>query len=156
MAPHRAAAAVIHALEVGVAHRLVMDRAPARRVEGPLNDGIRAALLAARVVERPLLLRDELTRQLAALLGLPAGTRVEPKRALRDLGLDSLLSVSLRNELAATLGLDLPSTLLFDYPTLDALSAFLLDQLAGSEAALETLDQNDLVELLQRELGAAP
>jgi acyl carrier protein len=136
-----------------------MDRAPAIRAETPPDGGVRAALLAARVAERPLLLREELTRQLAALLGLPAGTRLEPKRALRDLGLDSLLSVSLRNELAATLGLDLPSTLLFDYPTLETLSVFLLDQLtgqlAGPETSLDTLDQRELVELLQRELGAA-
>jgi NAD(P)-dependent dehydrogenase (short-subunit alcohol dehydrogenase family) len=155
MAPHRAAAAMIQALEVGVAHRLVMDRTPAKRAETPLNGGIRAGFFGAPIAERAQLVCEELARQLAALLGLPTGTRVDPKRALRDLGLDSLLSVSLRNELAATLGLDLPSTLLFDYPTLETLSTFLLDQLAGPEAPLEALDQRELVDLLQRELGTA-
>ncbi len=42
------------------------------------------------------------------------------------MGLNSLLSVELRNTLSAAIGQPLPATLLFDYPTIDALTDFLL------------------------------
>ncbi|MGH7029064.1 MAG: beta-ketoacyl reductase, partial [Stellaceae bacterium] len=154
MAPHRAAAAVASVVESGAVHRLVMDRTPVGRAETPLDGAIRAALLGAPPGERAQLLREELAPRLAALLGLPAGRRLDPRQALRDLGLDSLLAVSLRNELAAALGLDLPSTLVFDHPTLAALATHLLGLLEGPEAPLDTLGERELAELLKRELGA--
>jgi hypothetical protein len=44
-------------------------------------------------------------------------------------GLDSLMAVELRNVLTRSLGKSLPATLLFDYPSLDALTGFLLKAL---------------------------
>ena len=46
-------------------------------------------------------------------------------------GLDSLGTVEVRNALQTRLGLQLPSTLLFDYPTVAAITAFLNQQLAS-------------------------
>jgi hypothetical protein len=48
---------------------------------------------------------------------------------LGELGLDSLLAVELRNALATALGRPLPATLLFDHPTVDALTDHLLREL---------------------------
>ena len=45
------------------------------------------------------------------------------------MGLDSLMAVELRNALGASLKCSLPATLLFDYPTLDALVDFLSKEL---------------------------
>ena len=98
-------------------------------------------------------MQTTLAQRLVALLGFPAGTRIDPNQALRDLGLDSLLSVSLRNELAAGFGLDLPATLIFDHPTLAALTAHLLAVLEGPEPSLDALDAAALTELLAAELG---
>ncbi|MEO8152058.1 MAG: SDR family NAD(P)-dependent oxidoreductase [Rhizobacter sp.] len=67
------------------------------------------------------------------VLGLEASTPLSPKVALKDIGLDSLMAVELRNALAKSFAQPLPATLLFDYPTLDALSASLLRTL-GLEA----------------------
>jgi len=44
-----------------------------------------------------------------------------------DLGMDSLTSVELRNMLQSTFDLQLPSTLIFKYPTIENVSEYLLD-----------------------------
>jgi acyl carrier protein len=155
MAPHRAAAAFARVLADGAVHRLVMDQAPPAADPAPSGGSTRADLLAAPPDQQAGMLEAELAQRLVAVLGFPAGTRLEPQRALRDLGLDSLLSVSLRNELAAAFGLDLPVTLLFDHPTLTALAGHLLAQLAPPppvQAALGELDEAALAALLESEL----
>lgn len=47
---------------------------------------------------------------------------------LRELGLDLLMAVQLRNALGLTLGRTLPATLLFNYPTISELTDYLLKQ----------------------------
>lgn len=64
--------------------------------------------------------------QAARVLGV--STAIDPRMPLGDIGLDSLLSVELRNILSNAIGRPLSATLLFDYPTLDALSDYLLNE----------------------------
>lgn len=45
-------------------------------------------------------------------------------------------AVELRNEIGRMLGVDLPGTLIFDYPTISAMSAMLAAKLAPEEAAV--------------------
>eukprot|EP00955_Chlamydomonas_euryale_P075597 362378-Chlamydomonas_euryale.AAC.2 len=45
-------------------------------------------------------------------------------------GLDSLGSVELRNSLQARLGVDLPPTLVFDYPSASAIAAHVADRIS--------------------------
>jgi NADPH:quinone reductase-like Zn-dependent oxidoreductase/acyl carrier protein len=59
-------------------------------------------------------------------LGLDPTREVEPTTPLAELGLDSLLAVELRNALAKALGQSMPATLLFDYPTLETLTQYIL------------------------------
>ncbi|GAA3868577.1 type I polyketide synthase [Saccharothrix violaceirubra] len=87
---------------------------------------------AAPAVPRPRPARDEnvadlVTGQIAAVLDYPAHRTVEARLPFKDLGFDSLLSVELRDRLARALGRELPSGLLFDYPTPAALIAHLSD-----------------------------
>jgi acyl carrier protein len=54
---------------------------------------------------------------------------LDVNQPLQSEGLDSLMALELRNKLANALGRKLPATLLFDYPTIRAMSTFIVDQL---------------------------
>ncbi|MFD6556291.1 SDR family NAD(P)-dependent oxidoreductase, partial [Streptomyces sp. NPDC058398] len=74
---------------------------------------------AARVLA---LVREEASRA----LGLPSAESVRPDQPLRELGMDSVTAVELRNRIGTRIGARLPATLLFDHPTAARLSAHLL------------------------------
>jgi len=129
----------------------------AQRLQG-LPAGQRRAALMAHVAER--------ARQ---VIGLDAGEPLPGARALKDMGLDSLMAVELRNALMRSVGKPLPATLLFDYPSLDALSAHLMRALgleevpavpaaAAPEAApgIAALSDEEAEALLMQELSGGP
>lgn len=71
------------------------------------------------------LLVERLRLILASALGLPSPERIELRQGLRDLGLDSILSIEVRGRLEVELDCSLPATLLFDYPTVETLADYL-------------------------------
>ncbi len=84
-------------------------------------------LAAARADERMGLLREHVCNQARQVLGLSSLIEVDTKRPLMEMGLDSLMSVELRNALGQSLNQSLPASLLFDYPTIDDLTDFLTE-----------------------------
>ena len=81
------------------------------------SDELRKALLGAPLGDRLPLLQAHLQEQVARVLRM-ATSRVDRRTPLRSLGLDSLMAIELRNRLEDSLGLTLPSTLVWAYPTL--------------------------------------
>ena len=80
--------------------------------------------------DRPTLLADHLHHQIATVLGLSSDRPLDPDQGFTDLGMDSLTSVELRNRLQTSLGISLPTTLLFDYPTFSTLNRYLTQSLS--------------------------
>ncbi len=78
-------------------------------------------LAAAEPGQRWILLEQRLRETIAATIGIADPEGFGARKRLFEIGLDSLGAVELRNRLVTTFGRDLRSTLLFDYPTLDAL-----------------------------------
>ncbi|MFD7924299.1 SDR family NAD(P)-dependent oxidoreductase, partial [Streptomyces sp. NPDC059740] len=108
-------------------------RPAARRAAagGPAATSWAARLAALPEGDRDQELHDLVRTQVAMVLGYADPSTVDPQRAFRDLGFDSLTAVELRNRLNAASGLRLPPTLAFDHPTANALVAHLRDLLAG-------------------------
>ncbi|HEV7979238.1 MAG TPA: SDR family NAD(P)-dependent oxidoreductase [Amycolatopsis sp.] len=68
----------------------------------------------------------------ATLLGHRDSGALDPDRAFLESGFDSLIAVELRNKLAETVGLRLPSTIVFDSKTPAQLAKWLCGEIAGT------------------------
>ncbi|MEU7750168.1 type I polyketide synthase [Micromonospora sp. NPDC049171] len=123
----------------GDLHPVLRDlvRVPVRRAAVQATagaDGTLAARLAALpVAERRGAVTQVVLEQVADVLGHDSTRTVGAERAFKDLGFDSLTAVELRNKLNGALGLRLPATLIFDYPTPDELAAMVQTELFGAE-----------------------
>ncbi|RDG31563.1 SDR family NAD(P)-dependent oxidoreductase, partial [Streptomyces corynorhini] len=105
---------------------------PAARTEGP-DGGLRSRVAGLSPAAGLRLVLDEVQRAAAAVLGYGGPGEVGAERSFRDLGVDSLIAVELRNVLGAGLGVALPAGLVFDHPTPRALAGFLHKELSGGD-----------------------
>ncbi|WP_040684602.1 SDR family NAD(P)-dependent oxidoreductase, partial [Nocardiopsis halotolerans] len=93
--------------------------------------GLEARLSGLGRAERRRALTDHVCEHVAAILGYPSGDVLDVDRGLKDLGMDSVAAVELRNRLSTLTGLRLPSGLAFSHPTCAALAHHLEERLFG-------------------------
>ncbi|MET8094430.1 type I polyketide synthase, partial [Micromonospora sp. NPDC005220] len=100
-------------------HRPLIDQLRSVTPPTPVSPAARPA--------RPLL--DVVREEVAAVLDLPSAAAVVADRPFRELGLESLTAVELRDALSRATGLPLPTTVVFDHPTAAALARHLGEEL---------------------------
>ena len=124
--------------------------------------GDTALLRSLSDIDRPERLRrleDFAQQQVAHVLRLKL-EQVPRERPLGELGMDSVMGLELRNRFVAALGLVIPVTVLWTYPTVHALSGYLADALGSPEPAEEAaetfacLDDEEKTRLLAEGIAA--
>jgi len=118
----------------------------------------RNELLATPVARRRRMLELRVEERIRSILSLPNTQPIDSMRPLQEYGLDSLLSIELRNALSADLDAKLSATALFDYPTLAALTDWLFRDVLKLQAeeviqvesvAAQERDQEQVEDLLE-------
>ncbi len=109
---------------------------PAPQPAEPQQPDILAHLAEASPARQRALLLEYVQGHAARVLELDSAEAVSERMPLNEMGLDSLMAVELRNRLGAGLGLKraLPATLVFDYPTVEAIAVYLMQEALALEA----------------------
>lgn len=98
-------------------------------------DGILDKLKSTPVSEHHAIVLSHVRRTLATTLRLPSAETVGVNQPLGELGLDSLMAVEVRNLLTSAFRCELSSTLIFDYPTANALTSYLIQTISPKQPA---------------------
>jgi pimaricinolide synthase PimS1 len=106
--------------------------------EEPVNASVgiselREQLKQATDGDRLNLLTAHIQGEVASVLGHEPTHLRNPQQGFFDMGFDSLSVIDLINRLKVNLGLPLPTTLAFDYPTIEKLAAYLYDNVLTFE-----------------------
>jgi acyl carrier protein len=128
----------------------VLRSAATGAIEGTPAPAALLDLIAALPVEdRAEFLETWVRETIAITLALTDPELVPPDTGLFDLGMDSLMAVSLQRQLERGVGRSLPATLTFNYPNARALARYLVDLLGadcfapGSGAPTPTVGLRD-------------
>ncbi|GHG75403.1 non-ribosomal peptide synthetase/type I polyketide synthase [Comamonas sp. JC664] len=137
------------------------------------KDVARAAFLetlrSAPIPRRRQMVLDYVRDQVAWMRGAGSSASIDMERGFHELGIDSLAALQLKNRLQSGLGVPLPATLVFNYPTAEKLAVHLMEAFipvefteevrvepradGPAESALDGLAEANLAHLLSEQLS---
>jgi myxalamid-type polyketide synthase MxaE and MxaD len=140
--------------------RPLLDRIEVGGAAGPAAadaDLLRSIAEAAPADRLPIVARH-VRRHVGHVLGHDASSPPDLDRGFFEMGMDSLLSLKLRDRLQSSLGIAMPATAVFEHPSVRALAEHLLGELPlpAAEPPLEptAAEADDLGDLPEAELAA--
>ena len=152
--------------------RIVDDLLPAPDDTPMPESEFRKALRTCQPQRRHDMLFDRVGVLAAKVMGLPVTETLDPSTGFFQLGMDSLMSVTLQRALSDSLGEFLPASVVFDYPTVYSLTDYLTtilpefldtanaiedvttDQQAEQQAhTYDDLSEDELLQQLSERLG---
>ncbi|MBI1390263.1 MAG: SDR family NAD(P)-dependent oxidoreductase [bacterium] len=92
----------------------------------PAKDGILDRLASAHAADARQLMLDHVRGHVASVLGMESLEMVGLEQGFMDMGMDSLTSLELRNRLQSSLRRSLSSTIAFKFPSVTALTDYLV------------------------------
>ncbi|MGW7657726.1 SDR family NAD(P)-dependent oxidoreductase, partial [Streptomyces tendae] len=98
-----------------------------------VGGGLAARLAALPPADREQEVLQTVRAAAAVILGHASPGEIDSQRAFREMGIDSLTGLELRNRLANETGLSLPATLVFDYPVPLELARYLVAEACGTD-----------------------
>ncbi len=130
--------------------------------EDKQTGGLIRQLNQAALPQRSAMLEQAVRQHIAQVLRNPDSANLAVRQRLFDIGFDSLLAMEFTRKLTQALDFQLPSTLLFDYPTIEALLSYLGQQLPvefkqQTESMTDNLDdysEQELSALLEQRLAS--
>jgi acyl carrier protein len=151
-----------HLLSLPVAQIGVLPfqpKEPILHTPRPRSTNLRLGLEQIPVKAREAYLKEWIGQRVTSILGLTGSQPISVQQPLFELGVDSLMSLELRNQLAADLEMVLPATTLFNYPTIERLAVWLLSRLGlevpkSIQAESTVLPQQQTVESKRKEISA--
>jgi phthiocerol/phenolphthiocerol synthesis type-I polyketide synthase B len=99
------------------------------------RSNLRGELEAAGPVERRRIL-EPITRSAVGHVLKIAPSRLDGRKSLGNMGLNSLMAIELRNRLETALGRPLSATLAWNYPTIEAIVGYLAEDEPGAPPAV--------------------
>jgi acyl carrier protein len=110
-----------------------------------------AHLAGLRAGERVSAIQAQVTGAISAVLG----REISADEPLMDAGLDSLGMAEVSSAIVAAVGVQLPSTVTFDYPSVAEISAFVDSQLFPAPALLAGVPAAQRLSAIQQQVGGA-
>ncbi len=105
------------------------DKTISLKKETNANSNIIAQLAGAAPARRRSILTSFVSSCVSAVLKLDEDECIETDMSLFDEGIDSIMAVLLISDMGAEFEREFRPTLLFDYPTIDAIADYLMDEL---------------------------
>ncbi|WP_437494041.1 type I polyketide synthase [Sorangium sp. So ce1014] len=144
----------------------------ARAPEAEARPDLRARLSQVAPGARRAMVAEHVQGEVDRVLGMDPSQKAPPQRGFFDMGMDSLMAVELKNQLQRSVGRPLPSMVVFNHPTIEALAEHLASLLlddgapalplehAGAPMRAEMIDEveqlsdHEMTALIDRELSS--
>ncbi len=102
-------------------------------------------LSSAKIKDKQYLIKKYVKEKISQVLRIPEN-EIQEQMPLPNIGMDSMMALEFRSALELDLGISLPSTLVWAYPTTEALAGFLFFNLFDEVADASQSEQKELNE----------